>query len=600
MTVLIRVAPQLDGAWRVAVGRHDQSPMEGLISAEHVAELHHLVEQLDEAPPDDGTLSKLEEEFGQALAEALHGTGELSRASSALIGGARLADARVPLVIDAVGASARLPWELIADAPDGDPFEGSDLGWVVRRVPAGAPTPPPRAAGIGLRQLRWCPSADVPACAGRLEALSGIARSLSPIRSVDVGEDPTEGEEGWADLLHLVLDGAHAEAQVVQAIEELPELLRRARLVLVDLCDADLVEASEIESLPRRLIAAGVAACVCPRRPITGDAARAFTSGLYDALISGRPSSEAVVAGRRRVRALQLGRPRVRWHDLVLTVSSSLQPSEGPYLHGNLWLPEGWPNPDSSAAALLRRARELANDHGYVGLEHLALAMDLVRPEGFWSERARSFLARHRRELVERAEGLKQRYPRVASDWSGTPRLRALGAELERGFSVEALWQAITADFAGPLHALSPSLGLPVDRPHPVPAGWGEQPADLLEVVGGPEDGLRIPAGARVARWNQFGAQSAELSLYNQTARYDASLSRSPVLRWAGAGQLELGGARDAGLSRFVLPTWLTHDDVTDHGDDTPRVERARRGEALRLKRGDVLSLTPMTRLRAR
>ncbi|MCB9741450.1 MAG: hypothetical protein H6741_29330 [Alphaproteobacteria bacterium] len=600
MTVLIRVVPRSDGAWRVAVGRHDQSPVEGRVSAELVEEVARITAELDASGSDDGAVSKLEEELGQALATALHGTGELSRACSALIGAARLADARVPLVVDAAGPLARLPWELIADAPDGDPFEGADLGLVLRRAPAGLPSPRHEVAGIGLRQLRWCPSPEVPACAERLEALAGIARSLSPIRSVDVGEEPPEAEEGWADLLHLVLHAEQLDDQLRQAIEALPALLAQARLVIVELSDAERVDLSEIAPLGPRLVGAGAGACVAPRRAVSSDAARAFNSGLYDALISGRPASEAVVAGRRRVRALQLGRPGTRWHDLVMTVSSSMQPLEPPFLHGSLWLPEGWPNPDSGAAALLRRARELANDHGFVGLEHLALAMDLVKPQGYWSERVRSFLARHRRELAQRPEGLKQRYPRLGSDWSGTPRLRRMGESLPRGFSVEDLWSLALADHGGPLHVLSPTLGLPPDRPQPVPEGWAVARAEALEVVGGPEDGLAIAVGARVARWNQFGAQRAEALLYDQSARYDASLSRSPVLVWLGKGELELGGPRDAGLTRFKLPGWLSDDDNTDYGDDTPLVERARRGELLSLRKGDVLALTPLTRLRAK
>lgn len=604
MSVLIRVVPQASGAWRVSAGLHDQSPVEGVAPAGLIEEALRLSEALERSaklPGDDAALSQLEEELGQALAATLYATGELSRVCGDLLCRGKQ-DGRVPLIVDAAGPLGALPWELIADAPDGDPFEGADLGWVVRRAPAGQPYTSVSTAGFGLRQLRWC-TAEAASCARLISGLSGLARRLSPIRSVDLDPEALpSSEDGWADLLHLVLYGADLSAQLDEALSVLGGpggLLRSARLVVVHVCDPHLVDFTEHSALGNQVIAAGAAACLSPRRAVGEDAVRAFTSGLYDALISGRPSCEAVVAGRRRVRALQVARPETRWHNLVLTVSSSLQPQEAPFLHGNLWLPRGWPNPGTSAAALLRRARELANDHGYVGIDHVALAMEDMPPSGPWTERLRSFLARHRRELAQRAEGLKLRFPRMDSDWSGTPRLQRFAEALPQDFSVEDLWRVMLADIRGPLHALWPSLSLPSQKPLPVPEGWGRALAEELEVVGGPEDGRVLPLGATVGRWNQFGAQMADALLYDGTARYDASLSRSALLRWQGRGMVELAEGRDAGLTRFTFPGWLADDELTDHGEEAPLIELARGGERAVMKRGDLLALTPLTRLRA-
>ncbi|MCB9760096.1 MAG: hypothetical protein H6739_09705 [Alphaproteobacteria bacterium] len=619
MPIVVRVVQESEGGWRVSVGRPDQCPTEARPDPAAVAALKRAWNQLQDFesttmfPGQELERTRMEEEVGRALTAVLHADEALDAHVSREL---RLAQAEDTRLVVAVGAAddtlGRLPWELFADAPDGDPIEGLDLGAVVRLAATPHHHTERGAPGIGLRILRWCPSPDVPACAERIAELDGLARQLSPIRCLDLPlrlEPSPDAEEGWVDVLHLILYGPDLTAQLDMLVRsyglmegESPQRspLSRARLVVVDVCNGEHARQKLLEELGRRLVAAGASACLCPRRRVGGGAARSLSSGLYTALVNGKVPVEAVIEGRRGVRALQGNRPDSRWHNIVFTVGSTRVLEDGPLLHGNLWLPDGWPNPDGDAVGMLRRARELGNDHGYVGIEHLALAMDAFPSKGPASRRVRALVHMHRRELMERAEGLKLRFPRIDSDWTGTPRLRGYARMLMQGFSLEELWAVIIADDESPLHQFDAALGITEENEPALPEGWGEAAPTHLQVLGGPEDGrtLSLARPATVARWNQFGAQHADELLYMRTARYDASLSRSPMLGWGPDRVPTLQGPRDAGLIRWKMPSWV-EDDVTDYGDSAPLVERVRPNTPARLRCGDILVLTPLTRLRA-
>lgn len=615
MLVMLRITSEADGSWRLLCGRPDEAPHDGRMSAAEVQGLRGLTAAMLGSDADalgHAERTRSEERLGRAIASDLDRAlgGLFHRTLTDAPGG----DGPLRLVIDAGDPSiAAIPWELTADGPEGDAMERRDLGAVVRLSPARFHYSPPRTVCSGLRQLRWCPTPTDLACSLRLAELDALARRLSPMRFVDLEpdlRDPPAAEEGWSDVLHLILLGRRIRAQLELLTAELgrkdgaaPEsaLLSRARLVVVDVCQAEEVPPEMLAQLGAWLINAGATACVIPRTPLGPSGARSFSGALYEALTTGAGPLDAVVHARRRVRAIQGGGLDTRWHNAAFTVTSTKVLEQPPLVHGSIWLPDGFPSPSSEATALLRRARELGNDQGFIGLEHLVLATEGLPVAGVFGDRVRSFGAVVGRALRERLDSLKTRFPRMESEWTGTPRLRAWGHQLRAGFSSEELWALILSDPEHLLHLMDPGLALFEDRPYHVPDGWGTDEPRALSVLGGPEDGRRVSleAPGTLARWNQFGEQQANEVLYERSARYDASLSRAPMLRWEAGGPVQLVSAREVGLVRWRLPAWRDEDDVTDYGDGTPLVERVNPGPLPDLRRGDVLVLSPLTRLRA-
>lgn len=615
MLVMLRITPEADGSWRLLCGRPDEAPHEGRLSAAEVAQLRARASAMLGGEADGlghAERTRAEERLGQAIAADLdHALGGLFQRA---LTDAPMAEGPVRLAIDAGDPTiAAIPWELIADSPESDSIERRDQGAILRLSPTRFRYAPPRSVSSGLRQLRWCPTPTDLACSLRLAELDALARRLSPLRVIDLSPDlrdaPT-AEEGWSDVLHLILLGRRIRAQLELLTDELGRrdgaqaensLLSRARLVVVDVCQAEEVPPEMMAQLGAWLVNSGATACVTPRTPLGPSGARSFSGALYEALTAGAGPLDAVVHARRRVRAIQGGGLDTRWHNAVLTLSSTRALEQPPLVHGSVWLPEGFPTPSSEASALLRRARELSNDQGFVGLEHLILATEGLPVLGIFGDRIRTFGAVAGRALRERLDSLKMRFPRMESDWSGTPRLRGWAGQLRPGFTSENLWEVVLSDPEHLLHLMDPSLALFENRAYHVPDGWGTDEPRALGVLGGPEDGRRVSleAPGTLARWNQFGEQLANEVLYDHSARYDASFSRTPVLRWEAGGPIQLVSAREVGLVRWKLPAWRNEDDITDYGDGTPLVERVNPGPIPDLRCGDVLVLSPLTRLRA-
>jgi hypothetical protein len=138
-----------------------------------------------------------------------------------------------------------------------------------------------------------------------------------------------------------------------------------------------------------------------------------------------------------------------------------------------------------------------------VGVEHLC-------------EVARSGPA-PRRPLGPRPWLHLDRLPSRAPDWTGTPRLKALGLDLPEGFGLKELEQALGA----------------AERP------GTEDLATSLEVLGGPEDGrlFTLQPGEWLGR--DIPGLTPDHALYTDTPVTDPRLPRRAV-EWLGPGRVSL------------------------------------------------------------
>ena len=169
------------------------------------------------------------------------------------------------------------------------------------------------------------------------------------------------------------------------------------------------------------------------------------------------------------------------------------------------WRPSGWRLPSPDAAARLDAARRyaLARGSAYVGVEHLCeVALSGASP---------------RRPQGPRPWLHLDRLPRRAPDWTGTPRLKALGLDLPDGFGLKELDLALGA----------------VERP------GAEALATSLEVLGGPEDGrlFTLQPGEWLGR--DIPGLTPDHPLYTDTPVTDPRLPRRAV-EWLGPGRLSL------------------------------------------------------------
>lgn len=590
----VRSAP--DGAVRVAVGGLGRRSVEALVPMRVFAPIAEAVAALIRPQARvlvrgrDAVTAEAEARAGQQLARLIAEDRAVGAAFAALAGEAQGRGGPLVLVVDAVANLAALPWELLALAPDGPGIEASGAGAVARLV-GGRPSP---LAGGGLRRvLRWVPWPDDPICARRAAEVGALAERLGvPLVDLDPARTPTCGE---GDLLHLITHGTRVGAQVrlltaqgERAAAEVGAVLGQPpppRAVL-EVCHGAAATPAELDALSGQLLAAGVGACVAPADQLGVLAGAAFAEGLYAGLAEGRSLMEAVTAGRRRVRALADPRPAMRWHRVQLRLAD-LAPLEQGGAAG--WRPQGWPRPGPEAAALLVRARAIAEarGHGFVGLEHLTAALEETPGGGPVTAHVRVKLGGVAERLMARVSRLDLN-PEGAVDWGGTPRLRALGAGLLPGFEPDALWAAVAGDPNHALHGLaSGPLLLPVDTLEtarstlmegaPRAAGGAVGVPDAYEVIGGPEDGrvLTPPAGEPLGRW--WPGAREDGALYVGTWLIDRRLSRAH-LRHLGPGRalIRRDGERERWGRRAPLPAG-----------------------AAEVALSDVLILTRATRLRA-
>ena len=571
--ISLRIREDRD-AWRVAIGDGRTRPAEAVVPPEAVsAAIATIQAELSEVPAlvvrgRDAQRTRGEEHAGRALGQLLWSSSELSSKLAYLLGEARGRSETALVVLDAVDARVRdLPWELLAVAPDAPPLETTAAGLVGRLV-QGFSDRRPTGPSDALTLTHWCPDPDDPVCQARLQALDSMAAALGlPAASALETEAPAVP----LPVLHVVCHGRAVHDQVSLIIGDgergagtaahllLPHL-QAASLVVLDVCEAGDVTTHEVDSLAGRFVACGARACVAPRARTSTDAAQAFSSGLYRAIMSGEPIVAAVAAGRREVSALASAHPDSRWCNHVLHLSD-ISLAEAKPLIRTSWRPEGWQPPSAEVARLLETAerRATGEETGFVGLEHLLDAF-LQGGKGPTATRIRYALARHVDALSAHLTGLAVR-PECAPDTRGSPRLQRYALRLAAGADVESLATVIVSDptsfvrellfaaAAAPATAATLQPQTPPSRSATGPTA----PADGLEVLGGPEDGLQLRPTSRttIGRWT--AGETAESALYVDTRLTDPYLSRQHLI-WLGGGRVEL--QRGATLIRggTVLP----------------------------------------------
>ena len=397
-----------------------------------------------------------------------------------------------------------------------------------------------------------------------------------------------------AAVLHIVCHGVREGDAVSLALGDddrahstaahaLAPHLKAARLVILDVCESGDDTPRALDNLAARVVACGAEACLAPAGPASVEAAATLAEGVWAALAAGEDVAGAVARGRRAVRALGIPHPDSRWFNHRLTVVSA-DVLEAPAPVRPTWRPAGYPRPSPEAGSLLEMARSLATElgGGYVGIEHLALALERWGGGG-----ARTRSVRFLTPYAELRAIVAAFSPTEGSsaDTRGSTRLRR--ATLSDGFSGDDLWEALLSDPGLLLHDLG-KFG-DVARIAAAPLGLSTlmsfhdgmmddevaRPAMRLEVVGGPEDGrwFEPKPGETIGRWGD--ANPPTHALYADTAVTDRRLSRQH-LRWDGPGNLycfKKAWRRRASRSEVV------------------------EGE-LTLLQGDVLVLSPGTRLR--
>lgn len=495
-----------------------------------------LIPGLDVRRSDD------EVEAGRALGALFAEVPTLAAALGRWLGEARGRQARPVLLVDTDDHDRALPWELLA--LEGGPLAVTDGAVVVRRL-EGPPARPLPAGPVTVHC--WCPDADDPAAARLRSGLDDAVEAIgwpAPKGIDDAPEGPV--------VLHLIghgrqlLDGFGVDlggdaASATTTAHVLRPLLERALVVVLDVCEAADTSREALDTLAGQLVRAGARAVVAPTQRIAVDAAAQATPALYAALASGQGVVDALAAAQRAVRGLASPHPDGRWHNLGLYVAdvAGLE-AQAPASGG--WRPQGWPVPGPDLSELLERARREAErrDAGFVGLEHLLEAQRALDGGGP-AARAASDVAGG--EALRRAQKLR-RVADAPFDLTGTPRLVALGPRLEPGADVEDLFATLWSDLDGGLAALAgiaPS-GFAVDTATAEtldPAGMdGDTPvASTLEVLGGPEDGRRLPLGVGDALGRIGG--DARVRLYEGCSVVDPYLSRSALV-WEGEGCVTL------------------------------------------------------------
>jgi hypothetical protein len=196
------------------------------------------------------------------------------------------------------------------------------------------------------------------------------------------------------------------------------------------------------------------------------------------------------------------------------------------------WL-DGWPPASDEVQPILERAQTIASQIGlgYLGVEHLALALVESAAPGAAVERLRRSLSPFALRPILTGVVLVGEDPGICP----TPRLRRVGAALEPDFGPDDLATALAADPSSVLHVLAGrdlSAAVPlvaadanVETARGLETG-GAPFVGALEVLGGPEDGraLWLSPGDTLGRWAPQGAPT--VSLYEHTRLRDRLLSR--------------------------------------------------------------------------
>jgi DNA-binding winged helix-turn-helix (wHTH) protein len=200
------------------------------------------------------------------------------------------------------------------------------------------------------------------------------------------------------------------------------------------------------------------------------------------------------------------------------------------------WAPTGCPTPGADASALLSTARQTAEERGdgFVGLEHLLLALERHPVEGEGADHARAILRGGRFEvrLAQLVPSKDERQP----DWRGTPRLQTIVAGLSDDFGAEVLMDAIAREPARGLQAIDLEFSLLEVTGSP----WGQRTVQCVEIAGGPEDGRRLRPKPNEWIGRAWPGHEVDHGLYAECVLEDATISRRGDLLWLGDGRVRL------------------------------------------------------------
>lgn len=566
--IVIGVNPGAEGGWTVSVGDGQTSERWGNIPRTTVATA--MADVRAALGPQatvllrnsDAARTRREEQAGRALASLLQQAGPAWAQVKFLLGVAQGRGLDPVVVVDAADVDVRaLPWELLAADAEDLPLE--TLGAAIARRAPGHYAPAHAAGASALQVIRWSPTPGDPTCARLTEAVDGVlaAAGLPATREAHAGAEAPDR----AIVLQVVCHGEAALGAVALMLDEdalaagtalhvLAPVIRRACVVVFDVCEAGAATTLQVESLAGRFIAGGAAACIAPIRQANADALAEFARGFYPALARGGTLRAAVAAGRRAVRDRALPGAESRWCNQAWFVRD-LATAVGPGPVRVRWRPPGWPVVADDLHDLLEAARAVAerSRHGYVGLEHLAVAVATTPVDGTAAAYLRHALHGRETTLLAVPNGMAPEPKRVLG-CRPTPRLCDVGRLVPAGATAEQGLRALLEAADHPLYDVGvPLTGLtrtvePFDATrdhtdaHPGDAAPGTTlgpPATRVEVRGGPEDG-RVYAprpGEHVGRWDE--EILPEHALYEHSWLGDRALGRHH-LRYVAPGEFVL------------------------------------------------------------
>lgn len=476
---------------------------------------------------------------GAARVAALLDTPGMAELRASLLAARAANGARpFPLAVDARTEPLRaVPWELLqALSPADHPLAGLR---VRRSFPTGPTAPSER--GLQVLVLVWAPETGDPRLA---PLLADLTRALSGLRRIGIRALPGDlstlppPPPGVPRVLHVLTLGGGVDGAVARlcaAEGAAANLAKTSQLVVLDAVDAP----EDRPSPAPRLLAAGAPLVVAPRRGLAADASRAFHRALYGALAAGRSVANATEEGRRALQALGLPLSGGRWWSPTLLVGppeaadrALLRPAS---------LPKGWPVGSTDGEAVFASALEHARGQGYLGVEHVALALSEWEP-------ASDVLGAARHALVMVAgtlPGVEGADPPVPS-----PRLEEAVTTLAPGYDPDALlrmlatigWVAERLGIAilARLHTGAGRRSLPPASSRP-PQGLG---ALAFEVLAGPDDGRRFVfdlAGQFIGRWDADTPGDDSRRLFVGGRAIDRSVSRRHLV-YLGGREVEVLG----------------------------------------------------------
>lgn len=569
------------------------------------------------APGADARASREERELATDMERGLLRAPGMARIWDRLVrsrGAAEEAQAPFVVAIDArTDELRRLPWEVLgALRPGESPLAGVQI---VRLVASDVARPLPAGERRRVEIRGWLPQEDAPTCAwvrGQLDASVAKLEQVS-LRWIDPLQEGPADDDNALRVLHVVCHGeAHLDQVVLRAFSDasastdsaarlLASLLYSAHIVVLDVCGGAFSGVASLDSPAGRFAAAGVPACVAPLLPWSSEASAVFSAGFYRSLARGGSLVQAVAHGRRGLSTqLAVAHPHARWWNPAVLVSGADSRLVAPLVRSAAWFP-GWAQGGPETEDVLRRALDRGTELGFVGVEHLVIALS--------EHRGATFSGSALRPLAERMQALLDTLepgPAPPLAPTLTERLRRLAPLLAEGWTLlhlvgivlttptlglivgfAAVQRAAQACARGPTDEtiVSQASGAASMRGVAGEVSRAEETKEfppsalILEGLGGPDDGRRLALdrpGQVLGRADPRHPEAWETSLYRPPGPLSQRISRTH-LHYEGAGALRAG--RRTAVSRGAQSDPLP----TDRG--------------VVVRRGDVIVLRDVARL---